>query len=81
VRHAATNAVVVLRLSTDACLRVSEDSDSEWSDDIRPAEPHAVGGRGLYIVRSLAEKLEFERLDPGLAVSAVLPVRLREPRA
>jgi anti-sigma regulatory factor (Ser/Thr protein kinase) len=77
VRHAANVASVTLSLGATAGLRVAEDGTDSWAGVVRPAEASATGGRGLYIVSLLANDLRFEDLEPGLAVSVVLPVRPR----
>lgn len=74
-RHAPGPVSIVLEWEDDAAvLRVQDHGPGfDWDEHCIP-ELLAEGGRGLFIVQSLARAFVIERLERGMRLSAWLPV-------
>jgi anti-sigma regulatory factor (Ser/Thr protein kinase) len=72
VKCARTSVSVELVIHRNATLRVIDDGDCFDLKAIGPKPYYAIGGRGLYIVRSLARRLTVNLSDDKCEVTAVL---------
>lgn len=74
VKCARSSVSVELVIKRNTTLRVTDDGDCFDLDSIGPKPYYSVGGRGLYIVQSLARRLTVNLADDKCEVTAVLPL-------
>lgn len=82
-RHTPGHADVTLDLGNGKAVLHVADRGAPFNPSPAPADIFAEGGRGLFLIRSLADDLRVERMAGGNRVSATLPVALdiRDPFA
>ena len=82
VRHAPGHVTVELDWSGDApTLTIADDGPAFPIARTLPVDALAETGRGLFIVRSLARKIELDSLpSEGTKITVELPVHKRNPR-
>lgn len=80
-RHTPGHAEVTLDLGNGKAILHVADRGAPFDPSPAPVDIFAEGGRGLFLIRSLADDLRVERLSGGNRVSATLPVALdaRDP--
>jgi len=83
MRHTPGLADVTLDLGNGKAVLQVSDRGAAFDPTPAPADVFAEGGRGLFLIRSLADDLRVERVNGGNRVSATLPIPLdvREPYA
>jgi anti-sigma regulatory factor (Ser/Thr protein kinase) len=79
VRHAPGPIAIDLEWHDgSAILRVRDSGPGfDWSG-ARQAEPLAEGGRGLFIIETVAREVRIERRERGTEATVWLPVHLRQ---
>jgi anti-sigma regulatory factor (Ser/Thr protein kinase) len=75
-RHTPGYAEVTLDLEDSKAVLHVCDRGSAFDPTPAPADVFAEGGRGLFLIRSLADDLRVERMNGGNRVSATLPITL-----
>lgn len=78
VRHAPGPIRIVLDWSGAQAILCVEDSGPLFRfDPTLPADPFAESGRGLYMVNTLAGKIDVEAFPEGKSVRVILPLNAR----
>ncbi|MBV9271616.1 MAG: SpoIIE family protein phosphatase [Candidatus Eremiobacteraeota bacterium] len=81
MRHTPGHAEVTLDLEDGKAVLHVCDRGAAFNPEPGPADVFAEGGRGLFLIRSLADDLRVERFNGGNRVSATLPIRLDHTEA